>query len=200
LTLHKSAAPRAASSEAVARRAPKERVPSDRGLRPAGGDGAADIAWRSSLRSAVESSDSTVPAAAGQGREQVSALFAQQSIFKECTAAELDELAATSYVVSFEPGDLLTAEGAESNECYVIDEGRAVVTIGRKGMGEMGEGDVVGERGVILDAARAATVTAASHMLTYAISRERLHHVVKTNAQARELMRAEMERRYPTKN
>ena len=92
---------------------------------------------------------------------------------------------------------MLTAEDTESNECYVIDDGSAVVTIGRKGMGSMGEGDVVGERGVILDKARAATVTATSHMLTYAISRERLHRVVETNAKAHEWMRAEMARRYP---
>ena len=109
----------------------------------------------------------------------------------------MNELAATSYVVSFEPGDLLTAEGTESNECYVIDDGRAVVTIGRKGMGTAGEGDVVGERGVILGKARAATVTATSHMLTYAISRECLRQVVETNAKAHEWMRAEMQRRYP---
>jgi CRP-like cAMP-binding protein len=72
-----------------------------------------------------------------------------------------------------------------------------VVTIGRKGMGTMGEGDVVGERGVILDKTRAATVTATTHMLTYAISRERLRHVVETNAAAQAWMREEMQRLYP---
>ncbi len=92
---------------------------------------------------------------------------------------------------------MLTAEGTESNECYVIDDGHAVVTIGRTGMGKMSAGDVVGERGVILDKARSATVTAATHMLTYAISRERLREVVETNAAAREWMQAEMGRRYP---
>jgi cytochrome P450 len=197
LTLRKRSQPRATSSDTVARRAPKAYVPSDRGMRPVSGSGADDIAWRSTLRSAVESSDSVVPTAPGHNLAQVSDLFARQSIFKACTEAELSELAATSYIVSFEPGDLLTAEGAESNECYVIDDGRAVVTIGRKGMGSMGEGDVVGERGVILDKARAATVTATSHMLTYAISRERLRQVVETNEKAREWMQAEMLRRYP---
>jgi cytochrome P450 len=197
LSLRQATGQRATATDPVARRAPKERAPSDRGLRPAGGGGDADIAWRSSLRSAVENADSAVPTAVGQDLAQVSSLFARQPIFKACTPAELNELAATSYVVSFEPGDLLTAEGTESNECYVIDDGRAVVTIGRKGMGTMGEGDVVGERGVILDKARAATVTATTHMLTYAISRERLRHVVETNAKAQEWMREEMQRRYP---
>jgi hypothetical protein len=170
VTLRKANQSRTTSNDTVARRAPKTRVHSDRGMRPVSGSGEADIAWRSTLRSAVESSDSVVPTAPGQNLTQVSDLFARQAIFKACTPAELTELAATSYIVSFEPGDLLTAEGAESNECYVIDDGRAVVTIGRKGMGSMIEGDVVGER---------------------------LRRVVETNAKAREWMQAEMQRRYP---
>jgi CRP-like cAMP-binding protein len=81
--------------------------------------------------------------------------------------------------MSFEPGDMLCVEGAESPECYVIEEGHAVVTIGRKGVGNVGgEHDVVGERGVLLDTVRSATVTAMAHMITYAISRERLRSLV----------------------
>ena len=48
---------------------------------------------------------------------------------------ELEQLAATAYPMSFEPGDMLCAEGGESPECYIIEEGQAVVTIGRKGVG-----------------------------------------------------------------
>lgn len=69
--------------------------------------------------------------------------------------------------MSFEPGGMLSVEGADSPEGYVVEEGHAVVTIGRKGMGNVGERDVVGERGVLLDTVRAATVTAMSHMITY---------------------------------
>lgn len=197
LALRNTSGTRPTATAPIVRRAPKAHVPAQRGLRPAGGGGEADIAWRSTLRTEVESSDSAVPTVIGQATRQIAELFALQPIFKACTQTELTELAATSYVVSFESGDLLTAEGTESNECYVIDDGRAVVTIGRKGMGTMQEGDVVGERGVILDKARAATVTATSHMLTYAISRERLCQVVETNAKAHEWMREEMQRRYP---
>ena len=41
-------------------------------------------------------------------------------------------LAATAYPMSFETGDLLCEEGAESLECYVIEEGEADVTIDSK--------------------------------------------------------------------
>jgi CRP-like cAMP-binding protein len=88
-------------------------------------------------------------------------------------------------------------EGGESPECYSIEEGHAVVTIGRKGVATVGEHDVVGERGVLLDTVRSATVTATTHMITYAISRERLRALVAGNAAAREWMLTEMHRRYP---
>ena len=52
--------------------------------------------------------------------------------------------------------------------------------------------DVVGERGVLMDVARSATVTAVTHMITYAISRERFRSVVDGNPAAREWMHADM--------
>ena len=99
--------------------------------------------------------------------------------------------------MSFEPGDLLCVEGAESPECYIIEEGQALVTIGRKGVGTVGEHDVVGERGILLETTRAATVTAMTHMITYAISRARLRALVEGNPAVREWMLAEVGRRYP---
>jgi CRP-like cAMP-binding protein len=125
------------------------------------------------------------------------ALLSRNALFARCTPAELERLAATAYPMSFEPGDLLCAEGGESLECYVVAEGAAVVTIGRKGMGAIGEDDVVGERGVLLDTVRAATVTATTPMITWALSRERLRAVVAGTPAARAWMLAEMERRYP---
>ena len=56
---------------------------------------------------------------------------------------------------------------------------------------------MVGERGIVLDTVRAATVTAVSHMITYAISRERLSEALDKNTAAKEWMIAEMRRRYP---
>ena len=73
-------------------------------------------------------------------------------------------------------------------------------TIGRKGVASVGEHDVVGERGVLLDSVRSATVAAMAHMITYAISRERLRALVAGNAAAREWMLEEMRRRYPSRS
>ena len=168
------------------------------GLRP--GDTEADLRWRAELRQRIETDPArpdSVPVRTGERLAATVALLQSNSLFARCSNQELEQLAATAYPMSFEPGDLLCAEGGESPECYIIEEGQAVVTIGRKGVAKVGEHDVVGERGVLLETVRSATVTAMSHMITYAISRERLRGLVERNPAAREWMLEEMRRRYP---
>jgi cytochrome P450 len=173
----------------------------DRGLRPSSDRADADLAWRAALRQRIEREPTradSIPLRTGHRLAATAALFARNSLFARCSQTELEHLASTAYEMSFEPGDRLCVEGAESPECYVIEVGRAAGTIGRKGVGMVGEGSVVGERGVLLDAVRSATVTAMEHMLTYAISRERLRSLAAANPAVRDWMLAEVQRRYPT--
>ncbi len=170
----------------------------ERGLRPGGQD--ADLRWRAELRQRIERHPTlpdSIQVRTGERLAATVALLAQHPLFARCSRAQLEHLGATAYAMSFEPGDMLCVEGADSPECYVIEEGHAVVTIGRKGVGNVGEHDVVGERGVLLDTVRAATVTAMSHMITYAISRERLRSLVDADPMVREWMLEELRRRYP---
>jgi hypothetical protein len=155
------------------------------GLRPAD-----DGPWREALRARAERGEAMRPDHAETAR-----LLARTAVLNLCGAAELDELAATAYPMSFEPGDALCVEGAASNEVYAIAEGDALVTIAGKGGGKVGEGDVVGERGPLENRARSATVTAVSHMLTWAISRERFLGVVGRNPALADRMREEIARR-----
>jgi len=199
----RSAAARPARAEATAVRpaASPTGATVDRGLRPGAGRADADLAWRAALRQRIEREPGradSIPLRTGERLAATVALFARNDLFKRCTREELEHLAASAYEMSFEPGDMLCVEGAESPECYVIEVGRAAVTVGRKGVAMVGEGAVVGERGVLLDTVRSATVTAMDHMVTYAISRERLRALVGGNAAARDWMLAEMQRRYPT--
>jgi cytochrome P450 len=171
----------------------------ERGLRPAG-DTDADLRWRAELRQRIETDPAradSVPVRTGERLAATVGLLQRNSLFECCSAEELEQIAATAYPMSFEPGDMLCTEGGQSPECYIIEEGQAVVTIGRKGVATVGEHDVVGERGVLLDTVRAATVTAMTHMITYAISRERLRALVEGNPAARQWMLEEMRRRYP---
>jgi CRP-like cAMP-binding protein len=127
---------------------------------------------------------------------ETAALLARTAIFRLCSAPELAELAATAYPMSFEPGNVLCSEGAESSECYAIAEGEAHVTIGGRSVRTVGEGDVVGERAPLEGRPRSATVTAVTHMLTWAISRERFLAVIGCNPALAERMRQEVARRY----
>jgi cytochrome P450 len=170
-----------------------------RGLRPPG-DTDADLRWRAELRQRIETEPArhdSVPVRTGARLAATVRLLQRNSLFARCTDSELEQLAATAYPMSFEPGDLLCAEGDESPECYIVEVGQAVVTIGRKGVAKVGEDDVIGERGVLLDTVRSATVTAMTHMITYAISRERLRALVAGNSGARQWMIEEIQRRYP---
>lgn len=63
-------------------------------------------------------------------------------------------------------------------------------------MRDVGEGGVFGERGRLEDRPRSATAIALTHMLTWAISRERLLGVVRRNPGLAERRREEVERRY----
>ncbi len=173
----------------------------DRGLRPRAGDTGADLHWRAELRQRIETDPSrgdSLRVGTGKRLSATVGLLRRNRLFERCTQSELERLAATAYPMSFEPGDLLCSEGGESPECYLIEEGQAVVTIGRKGVRTVGEDDVVGERGVVLETVRSATVTAVTHMITYAISRERLSALVGGNPAAREWMLEETRRRYST--
>lgn len=191
-----------AAPAAAAAGAPKSRAPASggRGLRPSATDRHADLRWRADLRQRIENEPTradSLPLSTGTKLAATVALLSRNSFFQKCAQAELEMLAATAYPMSFEPGDMLCVEGAESPEAYVIATGQVVVSIERKGVATLEEDDIVGERGVLLDTARAATVTAISHVITVALSRERLRAVVDANPTLRQWMVDEMKRRYP---
>jgi cytochrome P450 len=150
-----------------------------------------DGAWRAALRTRVEAGELIERGVAAK-----MILLGRTSLFRHATFAELEELAATAYPMSFAPGDLLCAEGGESLEAYVIAEGEALVTIAARTVRSVGEDDVVGERGPLEGKPRSATVTALTHMNTWAISRDRLLWILSRNPSLAERLREEMQRRY----
>ena len=123
-------------------------------------------------------------------------LLARCAFFGTCTSEEIQELAATAYPISFEKGEPVTVQGAESLDCYVIEEGEVDVLVDGETVASLGENEVVGERGPLLGEKRTATVVATCHVVTYAISRERLLALVRKSPSAAEGMRACMRERY----
>lgn len=141
-----------------------------------------DVVWRAEYRRLSEQ-------ASGDGidPEQLAdrvALLKRIPLFGGCSQSDLTMLAATAYPIAFDPGNVLCAQGADAAECYVVTEGEADVTIDGTVVATATADDVIGERGPIMDLPRAATVTATTHMITIAISRNRLHSVMESNSVA----------------
>lgn len=157
--------------------------------RPAGDD----AQWRAAYRLQL---DEQPPELDDVERRARIAVLQRVPFFRPCTNDELATLAATAYTISFDPGEQLCVEGAEAPDCYVIATGEANVLMGGTVRGVVGADDVVGERGLVLGAPRAASVTATSHMITYAISRELLQGIFDASPTLADTMRAEILLRY----
>ena len=166
-------------------------------LRPRAQADGTDAGWRNALRARTEHNGTGIPRRRGEDLARTVALLGRASLFGRCTPDELEDLAATAYPMSFEPGEQLCAEGGEALECYVIAEGEAAVTIGGRTVGTVGESRVVGERGPLEGRTRTATVTASTRITTWAISRERLLALVARSPAAADGMYEEIHQRYP---
>ena len=152
-----------------------------------------DQFWRTSFRLGTEGGERP------PGRGEVLALatlLGHVPLFATCEPADLTHLASTAYPIAFEPGEVLCAEGAEALDCYVVIEGEAEVTHGGTHLGVVGRDEIVGERGIIEDQPRSATVTATTHMLTYSIARDRLQILLDSDPGVAAHMRAIMRARY----
>ena len=157
--------------------------------RPAGDDAEWRIAYRDHIdNDSVQLDD--------RGLESRIALLKRVPFFAPCTEVHLAALAATAYPLAFDQGEHLCVEGSEAPDLYVIAAGEADVIVAGRTIAVVGADDVIGERGVILGATRAATVTAASHMITFAISRELLENVLATSPEVLAAMRESVQQRY----
>ena len=159
------------------------------GARPAGDD----AQWRIDYRRHVDEQSAGLDPA---DRDARIALLQRVPFFRHCSATDLSTLAATAYPLSFDPGEDLCVEGTDAPDCYVVAAGEADVFIRGERVAVVQADDVVGERGLILGTRRAATVTAVSHMITYAISREILADVLDASPGVIVAMQEDVRRRY----
>ena len=102
----------------------------------------------------------------------------------------------TAYPIAFEAGEAICSEGTSSGECWVIAEGVAHVSIEGEVVARLHADSVVGERGLLLNRPRSATVTADDHLIAYAVSRDRLVSLVNASPTARQGMLADLRLRY----
>jgi CRP-like cAMP-binding protein len=82
---------------------------------------------------------------------------------------ECEQIASCGDVLEVPAGAALTAEGEFGYSFFVVDEGRAEVSIDGERAGELAPGDVFGEIGLLVTGRRTATVTAETPMRLLAL-------------------------------
>ena len=83
-------------------------------------------------------------------------------LFASCSKSDLRQIAALADEVDYGEGRTLIREGTRGRELFVVVEGALRVTRDGKTLGDLGEGDFVGEMALVADVPRTATVTAAT--------------------------------------
>jgi CRP/FNR family cyclic AMP-dependent transcriptional regulator len=94
-------------------------------------------------------------------------------VFADLDDDQRAEVAACTREVSVEPGTTVAAQGDNAYEFFVIETGEAEVRRGEEVIASVGQGDVVGEIGLLVTGARTASIVATTPMTLIAMfSRE----------------------------
>jgi CRP-like cAMP-binding protein len=92
-------------------------------------------------------------------------LLARVPLFAGLSRRHLRTLADRADQVEFRPGEVIVAEGMRGGAFFVIVEGEARVTRGKRTLTKLGQGDFFGELALLDGGTRTASVTAATPML-----------------------------------
>ncbi|ETW06531.1 AGC/PKA protein kinase, variant [Aphanomyces invadans] len=115
------------------------------------------------------------------------------SLLESLTESQLDTVAEAVRALHFREGDIIVRKGEQGNVLYMIQAGTVVCTdIGALNDIELGDGDYFGERALIKDEPRAATVYAKTDVHVMALDRGvfttvlgPLHEIIKHNLMMR---------------
>ena len=97
-------------------------------------------------------------------------LLKRVPLFSGCSTRDLEEIAKIADELDFREGKVLTKEGAAGREFFVIVEGTAEATQGRKKLRTMSDGDFFGEISLITRLPRTASVTTISPLRALVIT------------------------------
>jgi CRP/FNR family transcriptional regulator, cyclic AMP receptor protein len=94
-------------------------------------------------------------------------------VFADLDDDQRAEVAGCTREVTVEPGTTVAAQGDNAYEFFVIETGEAEVRRGEEVIASVGQGDVVGEIGLLVTGARTASIVATTPMTLIAMfSRE----------------------------
>jgi CRP/FNR family transcriptional regulator, cyclic AMP receptor protein len=117
------------------------------------------------------------------------------SLFEGLSKKERRRVAQCADEVDIREGKRLVAEGDFAYEFFVIEQGTAEVTNGRKRLAELGPGDFLGEMGVLERAPRNATVVATSPMTVIVMTGRDVRQIGREMPQVAQQITAAAERR-----
>jgi CRP-like cAMP-binding protein len=95
-------------------------------------------------------------------REVEVAHLAELPLFARCSKRDLRHLARSTRLELLEPDQVLFEEGRRSREAYIVVAGSVVVRRKGRKIAELGQGEFVGELGLLLHRDHRATATAAT--------------------------------------
>src|SRR4051794_8738046 len=99
-------------------------------------------------------------------------------LFEDLSNDELGELAKRTDDVDFHEGKVLCTQGESGGEFYVIMSGEAAVVRDGKTIETLSEGNFFGEVALVQDVPRTATVTAATPLRCFVLTRGRFMHLL----------------------
>jgi cAMP-dependent protein kinase regulator len=122
--------------------------------------------------------------------------LAKAPLFAALSRQELGELAKATEDLEVDEGKALTREGDLGREFFVIVDGDVSVTQDGKEIRRLGAGDFFGEIALIYDnARRTATVTAASPLRFFVLTRQSFRSLLEHQPKIEEKVMAALEER-----
>ena len=122
------------------------------------------------------------------------ALLRQVPTLAVLPAAVLERLAGALVSVTVPAGVAVVEEGEPGDRFWVIERGRASVSIGGRHVGEFGAGDSFGEIALLRDVPRMATVRAAEDLVLQGLDRGVFIPAVTGHGESSEVADAQIER------
>ena len=110
-------------------------------------------------------------------------LLRKVPLFADLGRRELEQIAGSMKERSFEQGKTLTTEGEGGVGFFVIEDGKAKVSVRGQDRGELGPGDYFGEIALITEGSRTATITAETPVKAWGMTMWDFRPLVEANAQ-----------------
>jgi CRP-like cAMP-binding protein len=110
-------------------------------------------------------------------------LLQRVPLFADLGKRDLEQIAGSMKERVFEEGKTLTTEGEGGVGFFVIEDGKAKVSVRGEERGELGPGDYFGEIALITEGSRTATITAETSVKAWGMTMWDFRPLVEQNAQ-----------------